>query len=148
MEESKVRAMIRRGTRKEGGVIGVIDGKNGAEATVGMVLSQWWYSSSWHMEEVWNFVHPDHRHSGHAKHLISFAKWTADKLSVPLIMGILTRDRVAAKIRLYQREIPQVGALFLHGATLTGAINQKGSYKEVRKSVRNGQHKLVSAPAK
>lgn len=125
VSEQKTRAMIRRATQKDGGIIGLIEGKDGIEASVGLLLTQWWYSEAWHLEEMWTFVHPDHRRTTHAKRLIEFAKWASDRMGVPLLMGILTRDRLAPKLRLYQRQIPQVGALFVHGALPADAFNQR-----------------------
>lgn len=110
----KVQRMIKAGTRGQGGVIGVIDGPHGIEASVGLKLAQWWYSDDWHLEEMWAHVHPSHRQGDHAQSLIDFAKGCAARLKLPLLMGILTHHRATAKIRLYQRQIPQVGALFLH----------------------------------
>jgi len=63
MSEEKVRAAIRAGTRGEGGIVGFIDGKSGIEASIGMALSQFWYTERWHLNEMWCFVHPDHRNS-------------------------------------------------------------------------------------
>lgn len=110
----KVQRMIKAGTRGNGGVIGVIDGSHGMEASLGMKIGQWWYSDEWHLEEMWLHVHPAHRHTDHAQKLIDFAKDCADRLGLPLLMGILTHSRADAKVRLYRRQIPQVGALFLH----------------------------------
>jgi hypothetical protein len=122
---AKVEAMLRRGTRGEGGVIGIIDGPRGIEASIGLVMTQWWYSEEWHLEEMWNFVHPDHRRSTHAKKLVEFAKWTSDRLGVPLLLGILTRHRLLPKMRLLQRQMPQVGALFLHNADTNDTFAQR-----------------------
>jgi hypothetical protein len=122
---AKVMAMVRRGTRGEGGVIGIISGESGIEASIGLVMGQWWYSDDWHLEEMWNFVHPDHRRSTHAKKLVEFAKWTSDRLGVPLLLGILTRHRLLPKMRLLQRQVPQVGALFLHNADMSDSFAQR-----------------------
>lgn len=114
MSEAKVRGMIRRATEKQGGLIGIIEGPDGVEASIGLILNTWWYSDEWHLEEMWTFVHPDHRKSSHARDLIDFAKWAAEAMSVPLLMGILTQHKADAKVRLYRSMIPQVGALFVH----------------------------------
>lgn len=114
LSETKVREMIRRATEKRGGLIGVIDGKDGIEASVGLILSTWWYSDAAHLEEMWTFVHPDHRKSNHARDLIEFSKWAAETMGIPLLMGILTTHKADAKVRLYRSMIPQAGALFVH----------------------------------
>lgn len=98
------------------GIIGVIDGPHGYEASVGMIIGEaTWYTTSPSLEERWNFVHPDHRRSSHAKRLIQFSKSFSDPLGIPLIMGILSNERTEAKVRLYQRQLPMVGAFFMHG---------------------------------
>jgi hypothetical protein len=130
MSETKVRATIRAGTRGEGGIIGVIDGRDGIEASIGMTLSSFWYSDVCHLNELWCFVHPDHRASTHARRLIEFGKWCADRLSseehrVPLLLGIVTRHRLLAKLRLFQRQVPQVGAIFMHGIDVADAFAQR-----------------------
>lgn len=124
VSEPKVRAMLQRCRSPEPGqprygVIGVIDApKGGIAATVGLVTGQWWYTEEWHCEEVWSFVHPDHRRdkANHAKDLIQFSKWWGEQLGWPVLMGVMSNVRTLGKIRLYAREIPLVGALFLHRA--------------------------------
>lgn len=131
MSEPKVRAVVARcAERRQGSLAGVIEGPNGLEASIGLTLSQWWYSDDWHMEEGWNFVHPAHRrktlkHNGgttppssHSRRLIEFAKWAADEVGVPLLTGVLTTKRLEPKLRLFQRQLPQVGALFLHASPM------------------------------
>lgn len=126
----RVRAAIRHGTRGEGGIVGVIDGERGIEASIGLQLSQFWYTSAFHLNEIWCFVHPDHRRSTHARRLIEFGKWCADRLSgegvrVPLLLGIVTRHRLLPKLRLFQRQAPQVGAIFMHGIDIPDTFSQR-----------------------
>lgn len=133
MSETKVRATIRAATRGEGGIVGVIEGKDGIEASIGMALSSFWYSEACHLNELWCFVHPDHRVSTHARRLIEFGKWCADRLSseeqrVPLLLGIVTRHRLFAKLRLFQRQVPQVGAIFMHGIDVADSFAQRTGF--------------------
>lgn len=130
MSETKVRAAIRAGTRGEGGIVGVIDGKHGIEASIGMSFSQFWYTDAHHLNELWCFVAPEHRASTHARRLIEFGKWCADRLStaehrMPLLLGIVTRHRLLPKLRLFQRQAPQVGAIFLHGIETADSFAQR-----------------------
>lgn len=131
MSATKVRATIRAGTRGEGGIVGVIDGASGEiEASIGMALSCFWYTEEWHLNELWCFVHPDYRRSTHARRLIEFGKWCADRLSseekrVPLLLGIVTRHRLLPKLRLFQRQAPQVGAIFMHGIEIPDSFSQR-----------------------
>lgn len=114
LNENKIREKIRHCTNKRGGAIGVIDGKDGIEAYLIGELSQHWYTDEWHFGELSNFVHPGHRKSSHAKDLIEFAKWFAEQLGMPLILGIMSTQRTAAKIRFYERQVKPCGALFVH----------------------------------
>lgn len=97
------------------GVIGVIEGPNGLEGSIGLFLTAWYYTSDLHLSEFWNFVKPECRRSTHAKRLIEFGKWVADSMDVPLHMGIVTTSRAEAKQRLYRRQLRQVGGYFMHG---------------------------------
>jgi hypothetical protein len=135
MNEKKVRATIRAGTHGEGGIVGVIEGADGIEASIGMAFAQFWYTEAWHLNELWCFVRPDRRKSTHARRLIEFGKWCADRLSggdaagprqrVPLLLGIVTRHRLLPKMRLFQRQAPQVGAIFMHGVEVPDTFSQR-----------------------
>jgi GNAT superfamily N-acetyltransferase len=122
--EANVWEAIRNATNKKGAVIGVIDGNNGNLAgAVGLVMAPFWYSKEWHCEELLNFVHPDYRRGQvhHASDLIEFAKWWANQLGMKLLMGVLTHTRTEGKVRLYRRQLPYAGALFLYqGDALNG----------------------------
>lgn len=122
LDEHKMREKIRICTDRKGGVVGVIDGPNGLEGYLIAVLGQFWYSDAWHLEELSNFVHPDSRRSTHAKDLISFAKWFAEQMNVPVLLGILSTQRLDAKVRLYQRQAKQVGAIFAHNTGHVGDL--------------------------
>lgn len=118
LNEQKIREKIRMCTERKkdvlGGVVGVIDGPEGLEGYVIAIPSRYWYTDAWHLEELSNFVHPDHRHPGHAKALIEFMKWFTEQLGLPLQMGILSTIRLEAKTRLYSRQMKHCGAVFVH----------------------------------
>lgn len=138
MDAERVLERLRTGTRGRGGVIGVIDGPKGIEASVGLFISQWWYAAApTHLEENWAFVRPECRKSGHARRLIQFAKWTSLRLGLPLLMGVLTRDRFEAKIRLYQKEMAQVGAIFMDNAPASDFFDQRRFPKDKTNSAIN-----------
>jgi N-acetylglutamate synthase-like GNAT family acetyltransferase len=116
VSDSKVREIIRQGTLQQGGVIGIIDGADGSiEASVGLIVDSWWYTNAPSLNERWNFVRQDCRHSPHAKNLIQFSKRAAQHLGVPLIMGIISTRRTEAKVRLYKRQMEYVGGYFMSG---------------------------------
>lgn len=114
---NKVRLMISAASRDKEVIIGVIDAPDGSgriAASVGAMFSQWWYTDAWHIEDCWNYVHPEYRRSTFAKDLISYSKWLAEKMQMPLHLGILTADRMESKIRFFSRQMPQVGAAFVY----------------------------------
>lgn len=136
MDEGKVRDMIRRATERTGGMIGVIAGPERIEGVIMMIMSNYWYTNDTHLEELANFVHPLHRRSTHAKRLLEFAKWCQRGLSkdinIPLLVGILTLHKLEPKMRLYQRMLPQVGAVFQCGLDVPDAFNQRKLNDDVR----------------
>lgn len=119
VDETRVRQFIKLGTEQKLGMIGVIRGNGGIEASVGMTMDQWWYTLDWCLSERWNFVLPEHRKSTHAVRLIEFAKWCSDQLKVPLQMGIITTQQTEAKVRMYRRYLTPVGGLFMHNLPAT-----------------------------
>lgn len=98
-------------------VIGVIDSptKDEFAASICIVYEQLWYTDEWHLSELWSNVRPDYRRSNYAKDLIQFGKWVADTAEKALNIGIVTTDRMDAKIRLYRRQqLQQTGAYFIY----------------------------------
>jgi len=96
------------------GQIAVIGAPGKLEAIVFIIIGQFWYSSTYHLEELLVYVDPECRQSEHAKNCISWMKKQADELGVKLITGIMSRDRTQAKIRLYDRYLPRVGAFYAY----------------------------------
>lgn len=128
----KLRDTIERGTTGQGGLIGVIDGDHGIEATIGMAFHQFFYTEDWVLNELWLCVKPEYRQSTHAKRLVEFGKWCADQLSnpqvrIPFLYGVVTRHRLLPKMRLFGRHAPQIGALFLHGVEMPDTFSQRKS---------------------
>jgi hypothetical protein len=139
LSENKARESISTCLDPKRGVVGIIDRGNGIEACVGLRASQMWYSEEWFFDELWNYVHPDYRKVrvadvGHAERLIEFSKWASLNLGIPLVMGIVTKNKLAAKVRLYQRHMPQIGAYFVWGKKFDDVFQQRRS---ITKSVRD-----------
>ncbi|MCV9940901.1 GNAT family N-acetyltransferase [Boseaceae bacterium BT-24-1] len=115
MSEEKVRNELRRGFDRQGGVVAVIDGPEGTEAVSLLTIDQPWYSDVWMLQECFIFVHPDHRKTRHAKRLINYARECADKMGIPLLIGVLSNHKTEAKVKLYERVFgAKAGAYFLH----------------------------------
>lgn len=124
LDIDKVRSMLGRAFNKTGGILSVIGTPGSIRAMQFLLISQEWYTDEPHLEELFNWVHPDHRNSDYAKLLIENAKKCSDRLSgeagfkIPLWMGIMTNKRMYAKVRLYRRSFGlPYGAVFLHNAT-------------------------------
>lgn len=121
MNQDKVRALIAQLTPPPPhlapwGIIGVIDdGAGGLAGAVAAVIDSFWYSDESYVSERFCFVREDCRRSTHAKDLIQFAKYFADALHLPLELGVLSTTRTEAKMRLYRRQLKQVGGYFAHG---------------------------------
>lgn len=108
----------------------VFDGVNGNRSLIGVIgtapcenlhgmlllrFSQMWYSDEPVLEELYNYVPPEHRKSGNARALLEFAKAASDRLEIPLLIGILSTHRTRAKVRLYERVFGEpAGAFFLY----------------------------------
>lgn len=103
------------------GVLGVIGAPGEKmEGAVLLRIGSMWYSEDPVVEEKAIFIHPDYRSAkgGRARRLCQFSKQVADNLGIPLIIGVLSNHRTAAKVRLYERQFGKPsGAFFLYGAT-------------------------------
>jgi len=105
----------------ENGIMGLI-GDDKLEAGILLRVDSMWYSEEKTLLERAIFVHPDYRKSGEhkvsrARLLCEFAKDASKSLALPLVIGVLSTQRVDAKIRLYERSFGEpAGAYWLYGA--------------------------------
>lgn len=113
--EGKVRQFLKLATHQQGGIIGLIRGDDGSiEASIGLVIQQFWYTDDWSLMEHWMFVAPEHRKSTHAQRLLSYAKWCGQQLGVPVLLGIMTAKNAEAKEKLYGRKFQRLGSIYIH----------------------------------
>lgn len=112
------------GPRGEIRVIGPV-GK--LEAICFVLIGSFWYSNDNHLEELIVYVDPERRHSLHAQAMITWMKKAADELDIPLFTGIMSTVRMEAKVRMYQRQLPKIGAFFFY--PMSKANGHKVSYK-------------------
>ncbi len=96
------------------GVIGVIGPVGALEGLVFLIIGQYWFSDDKHLEELIVFTDPEHRKSKHAESMVKWMKDQVEITGLPLMTGIISTHRTEAKVRLYSRMLPKVGAfLFL-----------------------------------
>ena len=111
------------GTR---GVIGIIGPAEALEGLVFLTIGSYWYTHDKHIEEFMVYVDPRHRRSSHAKALVSWMKSQVELTGLPLITGILSTHRTEAKVRLYERMLPKIGAFFYiapKGSSMSPALS-------------------------
>lgn len=118
------RLTFARAWERKGGIMAVIGAPGHIRAMLYLMITNAWYTRANHLQELFCWVHPDHRNSDYAKTLINYAKKCSDDISagagtkVPLVMGVMTNKRMAGKVRLYRRVFGglPVGATFMHNA--------------------------------
>jgi len=123
---AKLLQEIWHGLNLEKGVVGVIGDRGKPEGAVLLRIGSMWYSDHEVLEERAIFIHPDFRavKGGRARRLCEFSKQAADSLGIPLIIGVLSNNRTAGKVRMYQRIFGEPsGAFFLYGAK-TGQLKE------------------------
>lgn len=120
LSERKLDALMQRYYDKAGAIIGVIGDVGNPVASIYLSVDPIYYSDSFILNEAWNFVSPEHRRSNYAISLISYAKRASDELRLPLIIGILSNQRVEAKVKLYERVLDKAGAYFIHNRQFAG----------------------------
>lgn len=129
LSEARAKETFARAWDRRGGIIGVIGDYGDIRAMICLVFARSWYTDYDHLEEVFNWVHPNHRKPNlhYADDLIRFAAKTSDELSqdsmsrggreIPLVIGVMTNSRMAGKVRLYRKILGYPsGAFFIHGA--------------------------------
>jgi hypothetical protein len=112
--ERKIDVILQKGE----GVIGIIR-RSEIEAVMILQISQYWNSTDFCLEELLNFVRPQYRRSTNAKDMIQFAKRCSDELEIPLVIGVASNERTAAKVQLYERQLGKsCGGVFLYSKKL------------------------------
>ena len=131
----KVREGIRWATRRKGGIIWVVNEGPLVVASLGMLITTDWYSDDEYLLERWNYVHPNYRRSDYGRRMLEQAKATSDwftrsarrdgRSDMLFMCGINSFDRTEAKVRLYARHMPCIGAYFLYGEPPAGVQAKK-----------------------
>lgn len=145
ISEEKVRLAVQRCIERDGAIAGIIDGAEGIQATVGLMLdrlplcdddylaTRWMGTSASYRERMSDLL-DQRRKRGWTKmpddfglltRLVRFAKWVSEKMDCPLIISVLTVRDTEVMLSSYQRQAPQVGAMFGWGGLLDRAfLNQ------------------------
>lgn len=110
--EPRVRAWIK--DVLDNGVILLAMEGTAIAGTMGVQPGQWPWTDpdEWHLQERWTFVHPDYRRSRHARNMIEAAKGAARHLGIPLVAGVFSDKDHERKIKLFERQLPRIGAVF------------------------------------
>ncbi len=105
-------------------IAGIIEGEMGIEASIGIIVDRFDYSDDDHLSVKWLGVAPNYRTSNHGAKLLSFARWFQEGVGIPLFLELLTVRELQAKMHLYSRTLPQVGAQYSFGGAPEGQFNQ------------------------
>lgn len=129
ISEKRIMQTVRMGTRREGGIVAVIDGpENKPIAACCLIPMQWWWSEARYVQEVFLYTHPDHRKSHHSAALLQFEKWVVDEWTrgfgypVYLLAGVTSAERFREKVRLYRRHLNEVGGFFVYPSVAIGDL--------------------------
>jgi hypothetical protein len=115
MNEDKVRGMLRRAFSGTGGIIGALGPTGGIQGAIYLLITSFWYSNDFCLEELYSFVLPPYRRSNNAKELVRFAKRCSTELGIPLVIGVVSNIRTQAKVELYRRQLADpIGAYFAY----------------------------------
>jgi hypothetical protein len=117
VDESIVRTAIARGCKPDGVVIALVDGPERIEAAIGLHPVRPWYCSdavgNWYNSDLLIYVHPLHRRSRHAVKLFHFAQWWEAKTGMPALLGLLPKDDLEDKERLFSKFGRRIGGLYV-----------------------------------
>ena len=125
LSKSKLERKVSEILDGHGGIIGLIQRGKNIEAIIMMQIAQFWYTEDWCLEETLNYVRPDFRRSTNAKDMITFGKRCSDEINIPLVIGVVSNERTAAKMALYERQLGKpVGGYFIYSKRPVIAVAQ------------------------
>lgn len=113
-------SFIQAAVRERDATIGVIDGPDGPVGMVYLIPECWWFSPTWYVAERLLYVHPDHRRSRHAAHLLQFAQSFVDGMTtqlgyrVYLVSSVVGTVDVDKKVALFGRMMTRAGGVFVY----------------------------------
>src|SRR3989304_10419032 len=109
-------AAIMQAINRHQSMIGLVGPVGGIQGIVMLRFANFWCSKDVFLDELFLYVHPEYRKTAVAKTLINFAKETADKLKLPLMIGVMSSERTQTKLRLYRKHLgdPVGGYFYVH----------------------------------
>lgn len=130
----KIEALIERcATQQSGAIAGIIEGEDGnVDAGIGLAFCESETSDIPFIKAVWCGLHPGVRkhpanpndpRAHYGRTLFEFARWCHEGLEraaghpILLQFDLLTRTMLGAKMRLYERNLKQVGATYAFGVS-------------------------------
>lgn len=124
-DAARIKAQIQLGTRRQGGIIGLIEDDGKIVGTVGVFMQSYWYSATTFLAELWLFVDPAYRGRGYDDQLFRFLHWYQETMStalghsITLVSSVSSPRRLEAKERLWRMRLgataKKVGAIFSIG---------------------------------
>ena len=128
----KIERLVERcATQENCAIAGIIDGEDGIDASVGLVMSELETSDTRYIRAAWCGLHPtvrkrpaiaDDPRGHYGRMLFEFARWCHAGMERnaghPILVqfDVATRTFLGAKIGLYERSLRQVGASFAFGS--------------------------------
>lgn len=137
--DAKVHAIIDRALNRKDGFLGISGTPDNISGCVCLTLGQMEYSDDWLIMELWNFVRPEVRNTNLGQQLINFAKDISCKMNMKMLIGVLNNVRTEAKIRLYDRSFPRVGAFYIFDPAQAGEPGNR----ELATTSRSAERKLA-----
>lgn len=120
--EEKSKAFIWAGCNHDNAIVGVIGPSSDIKAMIYLQIQTIYYSDEFQLGEAFAYVRPDARKSDFAKRLIEFAKKCSEETGLDLMIGIISDHRLAAKKRLYDRQLPVGGTFYCYRPQSKNAV--------------------------
>lgn len=106
-------ALNAQGSEAGNTVIGLAGTPNDIKGAIVLRVQQG-DSGHWRLAERFIAVPPGEHTYGTSAKLMAFARWAAGKMNLPLDIGVSSRKRTEAKLRLYRRQFGEPKRLFFY----------------------------------
>lgn len=132
LSERKVRALLdgalKGPVERRRGICGVIGEPGALQSSIFLEFAEPYYSDDIGIFELWNTVLLQYRNTNNCRDQIAWARYIRAQFALPLVIGVLSNQRTAAKVRIYSRQLgPPAGAFFIEGG-----VSGEGKLKNVQ----------------